>query len=60
MIYVSIGKVSEILGVAPSTLRAWEKDGKIHPTRTPGGHRRYLVSEVENLFRVQEAVVCIH
>lgn len=38
---LNITEASEILGVSTKTLRRWEKDGKISPFRTPGGHRRY-------------------
>ena len=38
---LNITEASELLGVSTKTLRRWEKDGKISPFRTPGGHRRY-------------------
>lgn len=44
---VSIGKASELLGVHIDTLRRWETLGKIIPIYTPGGHRRYKLSEIE-------------
>ncbi len=44
---VSIGEASRILGVSISTLRRWEKEGKIKPdTRTRGGQRRYKLSSI--------------
>ncbi|RQD74777.1 MAG: IS607 family transposase [Candidatus Syntrophonatronum acetioxidans] len=39
--YLSIKEAAEFLGVAESTLRRWEKEGKLEPERTKGGHRRY-------------------
>ena len=36
-----IGKFGDVLGVSVSTLRRWEREGKIMPERTPGGQRRY-------------------
>ena len=39
--YISIGEAAQILGVLVSTLRRWEKEGKIHPARTSGNQRRY-------------------
>ncbi len=39
--YLSIKEAAEFLGVAESTLRRWEKEGKLEPKRTKGGHRRY-------------------
>jgi hypothetical protein len=39
-----------MLGVAPSTLRAWERRfGFPEPARTAGGHRQYDLAEVEAL-----------
>ena len=42
MQHVSVGQASENLGVAVSTLRRWEVEGRLRPAfRTCGGHRRY-------------------
>jgi len=38
---MSISKASEVSGVSQSTLRRWEREGKITPERIPGGTRRY-------------------
>ena len=39
---VRIGIAAELKGVSSSTLRRWEKEGKLLPVeRTMGGHRRY-------------------
>jgi putative resolvase len=46
---VSIGKAAQELGVAQSTLRRWEEEGKIQPERTPSGHRRYDLSKLYGL-----------
>ena len=44
MQHVSIGEASDLLGVAVSTLRCWEHEGRLRPAfRTCGGHRRYAV-----------------
>jgi len=45
--YISIGKVAKIIGVACSTLRRWDRDSKLLPAFwTPGGHRRYRLTEI--------------
>lgn len=44
--YASIGKAAEMLGVSHSTLRRWDESGKLVAERTPGGRRRYLISDV--------------
>lgn len=38
---LSIGEASKILGVAVSTMRRWEAEGRLIPERTVSGHRRY-------------------
>jgi putative resolvase len=42
-------EASKILGVAQSTLRRWEDEGKITPTRTANGHRRSDIAELLNV-----------
>jgi len=39
--YISIGEAAKILGVSVSTLRRWDREGKISSTRTTGNQRRY-------------------
>ena len=43
---LSIKEASELLGVTTTTLRNWEKEGKITSVRTEGGHRRYQVQDL--------------
>ena len=43
---LSIKEASELLGVTTTTLRNWEKEGKIYSIRTEGGHRRYEVKDL--------------
>lgn len=53
--YVTIGEASKVLGVSITTLRRWEREGRLQPDEiTPGGHRRYdLVKLRPELFRLQ-------
>lgn len=46
---INIKEASEMLGVDQKTLRRWESDGKITSKKTKGGHRRYLLSEIQAL-----------
>lgn len=46
---ISIGEAARIAGVSISTLRRWEREGRISPERTLGGQRRYLLAEVNDL-----------
>jgi len=42
---LNINQASKILGVAQSTLRRWENEGRLIPdSRTKGGQRRYKLS----------------
>lgn len=43
---VSIGEAAEIIGVHVTTLRRMADEGVIESTRTPGGHRRFRLSEI--------------
>ncbi|MFX1250859.1 MAG: helix-turn-helix domain-containing protein [Promethearchaeota archaeon] len=47
--YIAIGEASKLLEVCIRTLRRWEKDGKIYGYRTPGGHRRFAMIEIERI-----------
>ncbi len=40
-------EVAAILFVDPKTVTRWARAGKIDAIRTPGGHRRYLRSDVQ-------------
>jgi predicted site-specific integrase-resolvase len=54
---VTIGEASKVLGVSITTLRRWEKEGRLQPDDiTPGGHRRYdLVKLRPELFRLERS-----
>ena len=43
----SISKTAEILDVTPKTLRIWDKENKLKPILTSGGHRRYKESDIK-------------
>ena len=48
---VSIGQAAVIIGVSVSTLRRWERDGRLQPDcRTIGRHRRYRVDSLKEQF----------
>ena len=51
-ISVSIGAAALMLGVCVNTLRAWHRTNFLVPVyRTPGGHRRYAVSDIQAAMR---------
>ena len=52
-----IRKVSEITGINPVTLRAWERRyGLIKPSRTPKGHRLYSDEQIALIERILSLV----
>lgn len=46
---VGIGRAAAELGVSRDTLRRWEAAGKITVERTPSGHRRYDLTQLQGL-----------
>ncbi|HEX2697666.1 MAG TPA: helix-turn-helix domain-containing protein [Anaerolineales bacterium] len=44
--WLSLHEAAELLGVHPSTVRAWSNKGVLPVHRTQGGHRRYRRNEV--------------
>jgi len=46
---LTIQEVADIFKVSKHTLRQWDKQNKLKPLKTPGGHRRYLKSHIEFL-----------
>lgn len=47
--YYTISKAAEYLNTGISTLRQWERMGKIKPLRTTGGHRRYTKEMLDSV-----------
>lgn len=46
--WLNLSETAELLGVHPATIRVWADRGELPSHRTPGGHRRFRRSEVEN------------
>jgi excisionase family DNA binding protein len=46
-------EVAVMFRVDPKTVTRWALAGRIGSLRTPGGHRRFRESEVQNLLQVQ-------
>ena len=44
---LTIGQAAELLGVHPLTVRNWSEKGAIRCLRTPGGHRRYRLQDLQ-------------
>ncbi len=48
---IAIGEAAHITGVHAQTLRKWEREGKIIAHKTPGGQRRYDISEINRFIK---------
>ena len=46
---LTIGQAAELLGVHPLTVRNWSEKGTIPCLRTPGGHRRYRIGDLQRV-----------
>lgn len=56
-VFYPIRKISELTGINPVTLRAWERRyGLIKPERTPKGHRLYTDEHVQLIRRILSLV----
>ncbi len=50
--YLTVGEASTLLGVSPSTLRNWDRTGKLKARRHPvNGYRLYKREELETLMK---------
>jgi excisionase family DNA binding protein len=47
--WVTLGRACQILGVDESTLRRWADAGRLRVYRTPGGHRRFSLGNLEEM-----------
>jgi excisionase family DNA binding protein len=45
-------EVAALFRVDPKTVTRWSQKGKLHCIKTVGGHRRYLMDEVQSLLKV--------
>jgi DNA-binding transcriptional MerR regulator len=58
---LSIGDLADAAGIAPNTIRAWERRyGRPQAVRLPSGHRRYTPADVRWLRRMAEALARGH
>jgi excisionase family DNA binding protein len=47
--WLALGAAARLVGVGPDTLRRWADAGKVQSYQTPGGHRRFLRSSLEEM-----------
>lgn len=55
--YLTPNEVAELLMVSPTTVRHWASEGKLKSALTPGGHRRFMRSEVARFARQNNLVL---
>lgn len=53
--WVSLSEAAKILGVHPATVRNWADQGHLPSQRTPGGHRRFRVADLESWASAQRS-----
>lgn len=46
---IPTGQVAEMFGVSPETVAKWADEGKVPSFRTPGGQRRFYLSDITAL-----------
>jgi excisionase family DNA binding protein len=46
--WLTLGQAAKYIGVAQSTIRKWSDQGRVPAFYTPGGHRRYRRSDLDN------------
>jgi excisionase family DNA binding protein len=51
-ILLTPSEVAALFRVDPKTVTRWSQKGKLHCIKTVGGHRRYLMDEVQTLLNV--------
>ncbi len=45
-----LSEAASLLGVHPDTLRRWADAGQVPCTRTPGGERRFLRTDIDAVY----------
>lgn len=54
--WLTLGEASQLLGVHPTTLREWVDAGMIPAFRTPGGHRRFDVRDLQTFLQQRRSL----
>jgi excisionase family DNA binding protein len=49
--WLTLGRAARYLGVAQSTIRKWSDSGRVRAFKTPGGHRRYRRSDLDDFLQ---------
>ena len=49
--WLTLGQAAKYLGIAQSTVRVWTDSGRLPVFYTPGGHRRFLRSDLDSFIQ---------
>ncbi len=49
--WLTLGQAADYLGIAQSTMRKWSDGGRVSAFYTPGGHRRYRLSDLDQFLQ---------
>ncbi|TVQ41732.1 MAG: IS607 family transposase [Gloeocapsa sp. DLM2.Bin57] len=60
MKYLTPKEAALALSVSVSSLRRWESEGKIKSIKTPAGHRRYAIAEIEKTLQPQSVTTVLY
>ena len=51
---LTLKETGKLLNVSKQTLQRWDNSGKLIAVRTEGGHRRYKLSDIENIIDMKD------
>jgi DNA-binding transcriptional MerR regulator/quercetin dioxygenase-like cupin family protein len=51
-----ISQVAQMMGIAPATIRLWERQGLVTPARTISNYRVFSLEEIEQIRRVRDLI----
>jgi excisionase family DNA binding protein len=55
---ITVREAADLLRVSIVSLRRWDKSGQLRAARTPGGYRRYRLSDIRRLQGVVSGPGC--
>lgn len=53
---LTLKETGKLLNVSKQTLQRWDNNGKLIAIRTKGGHRRYKLSDIENIMNKKNII----
>lgn len=53
--FLNVNEVAKLFRVSSRTVGRWSREGKLKHIKTPGGYRRYLIEDVRELLKDEQA-----